>query len=137
MSLTSFAKGTLYVEAALNIFLFGPLSLIYPEFIVKTFLPNVEISSVASHHMRYFGVAIISMVGILLWRALDEGGKTMKFVLESLIIADVLYVGSFCLMVQEFNSYNEAVIGNIIFGVFLFLCRFVLLTQYDFKVKTT
>ena len=132
----SIAKGVLYLEAALNIAIFGPVTLIYPEYFIKSFLPDVEFTSVASHHMRFFGAAIATLAGILLWRALDEGGKTMKLVLEALVVTDIFYVGSFCYMVHEFKAYNESAIKNVILGIFLFLCRLILLTQYDFKLKS-
>lgn len=133
MGLVDIALKSMYVEGYLNTFVFGPALMLFPKILTQIFLPNEQISNIAAHHQRFFGATVFAFVGVLLVRSLNEGGKSLKLLTESLAIADLLYVGSFTVMTYESQSFNAASIGNIVVGGYIFLCRLLLLHQYDFK----
>jgi hypothetical protein len=124
----------LWVEATSNLFLFTPLMLVWPHWVLGQFLPEGrrgEVSELAAEAFRWFGAVSLAFSGFGLLSALRSGSHEVeRAFLRAHLVADVLYVGATGWWAVRSGLHGEpAVVGNVVYGTALFLCRIVRLHE--------
>lgn len=128
MTIEKVAKFALYAEGY-SMLLIGPLLFIYPELMINIFFPDLDVSSLAKHHSRFFAVAIFAFFGVHLLKSLNSSTETLKSYLKTLVIVDVGYLSAFYLFAMETGNgrLNLASFGNLLLGVLILLLRVYIL----------
>jgi hypothetical protein len=128
------ALALVWFEAVSNLFLLTPLMLAWPGWVLAQFLPEqrrVEVNSLSEEVFRWFGAMSLAFSGFGLLSALRSGsGEVERAFLRAHMVADVLYVGATgCWAVRTGVHGEPAVVGNVVYGAALFLCRIVRLHE--------
>jgi hypothetical protein len=123
-----------WFEAVSNLFLFTPLMLACPGFVLAQFLPEQrrgEVTELAGEVFRWFGAMSLAFSGFGLLSALRSGSvEVERAFLRAHLVADVLYVGATGWWAVRAGVHGEhTVVGNVMYGFALFLCRIVRLHE--------
>ena len=131
------ARKLLLFEAYSNVALFGPLLMAFPAQTLQAFFPPgaATVDPLACEVWRWFGALTIAFSYVLGRAIALPNSPTEEIVLKGFLLGDVLYVGSTALWSARTTNFEMSVIGNIVYGVLLFIGRLVILSSHQPQTK--
>ena len=112
-----------YLEIVINLVTIGQ-GLLTPSAFVRQF--SAEPVSVAGAEVARWYAVLILVISYLLWRALQVRGKTLKIVLEALLVGDFVQIGIALVTANALGAWplvvNAALALSIVLAVARMLC---------------
>jgi len=115
-----------YLEILINLVSISQ-GLFTPASFVQQF--SAEPVSLAGAEVARWYAVLILMISYLLWRALQVRGKTLKVVLETLLVGDLVQIGAALLTANALGQWPLVVNAALVLSVVLAGARILCLWQ--------
>ena len=86
------------------------------------------LSTAGAEVARWYAVVIL-MISYLLWRALQVRGKTLKVVLEALLVGDFVQIGAAIVTANQLGEWPLVVSAALVISIVLAVVRLLCLWQ--------
>jgi len=115
-----------YLEIVINLVTIGQ-GLLTPSAFVAQF--STEPVSLAGAEVARWYAVLILVISYLLWRALQVRGKTLKVVLETLLVGDIVQIGAALLTANALGQWPLVVNAALVLSIVLAGARILCLWQ--------
>jgi L-lactate permease len=86
------------------------------------------VSTAGAEVARWYAVLIL-VISYLLWRALQVRGKTLKVVLEALLVGDFVQIGAAIVTANQLGEWPLVVTAALVISIVLAVARLLCLWQ--------
>jgi hypothetical protein len=115
-----------YLEILINLVSISQ-GLFMPDAFVRQF--SAESVSVAGGEVARWYAVVILVISYLLWRALQVRGKTLKIVLEALLVGDLVQIGAAFVTANRLGEWPLVVSAALVVSIVLAVVRVLCLWQ--------
>jgi L-lactate permease len=115
-----------YLEILINLVSISQ-GLFMPAAFVMQF-SGEPVSTAGAEVARWYAVVIL-MISYLLWRALQVRGKTLKVVLEALLVGDFVQIGAAVVTANQLGEWPLVVSAALVISIVLAVARIFCLWQ--------
>lgn len=115
-----------YLEILINLVSIGQGLFIPARFVLQ--FSDETVSLVGAEVARWYAVVILGIT-YLLWRALQVRGKTLKIVLEALLVGDLVQIGVAFVTANQLGQWPLVVSAALVLSIVLAAARIICLWQ--------